>query len=340
MMVENARAQVAALVAVPAADVVFTSGATEAAALAFAGLRPGRILVSAIEHDAVWEEARRQNVPVADLPVTRQGQLDLAALEAALAVPPPENGLPVLVCLMLAHNETGVVQPVSEAAALAHKYGALLLCDAVQAAGRIPVDLAALGVDAALLSGHKLGAPSGVGALILRTNRFDPPHRGGGQEKGARPGTENLSGIAGFGAAAEAARAGLPHMAAMAAWRDAFETRLTREWPGTVIIGADAPRLPTTALAGFPGRAGETLVIGLDLADVAVSAGAACSSGKMKASRSMAAMGRPDLAAAVLRFSLGWSSQPGDLDQAATALIKVLMRSGAPDEAPKQELRA
>ncbi|MGK7865904.1 cysteine desulfurase family protein [Falsiroseomonas sp. E2-1-a20] len=275
------------------AEVVFTAGGTEANALAIRGLAAGRrVLVGATEHPAVLAAAPG----AALLPVRPDGTLDLDALEAAL------RGAPALVCLMAANNETGVIHPVAAAAALCRRHGALLHVDAVQAAGRIPVTLEAFGADSLAISGHKLGGPKGAGTLLLRPGLgLAPLIAGGGQERGRRGGTEPLPAIAGLGAAAEAADPA--EAARLAALRDAIEAGCH----GAEVSGAGAPRLPNTTSLILPGHAAETQVIALDLAGMQVSAGAACSSGKVGRSHVLAAMG---LAEGAIRVSLPWDAPP------------------------------
>jgi cysteine desulfurase len=290
-LLERARDQVKARFG--PAEVVFTAGGTEANALAIHALAAGRrLLVGATEHPAVLAAAPG----AAPLPVLRDGTLDLEALEAAL------RGAPALVCLMAANNETGVIHPVAEAAALCRRHGALLHVDAVQAAGRMPVSLAAFGADSLAISGHKLGGPKGAGALLLRPGlQVAPLVAGGGQEGGRRGGTEPLPAIAGLGAAAEAADPA-PALR-LAVLRDAIEAGCM----GAEVAGAGAPRLPNTTSLILPGHAAETQVIALDLAGVQVSAGAACSSGKVGRSHVLAGMG---IAEGAIRVSLPWDAAP------------------------------
>ncbi|HEY8610300.1 MAG TPA: aminotransferase class V-fold PLP-dependent enzyme, partial [Roseomonas sp.] len=293
-VLEEARARVAGRFGGAARDVVFTSGGTEANALAIASLRRGRrVLAGATEHPAVLRAAEGAGV----LPVLGNGTLDLGALEAVLA-----EGGPALVCLMVANNETGVIHPVAEAAALCRRFGALLHLDAVQAAGRVPLDFAALGAESMAISGHKLGGPKGAGALLLRAGLdLAPLVAGGGQERGRRGGTESLPAIAGLGAAAEAAD---PAAASrLAGLRDAIEAGL-----GLPVAGAGAPRLPNTSCVALPGASAETQVIALDLAGMRVSAGAACSSGKVARSPVLAAMGLGEMAGEAIRISLPWNT--------------------------------
>jgi cysteine desulfurase len=296
-VLEEARSRVAARFGGAARDVVFTSGGTEANALAIASLRQGRrVLAGATEHPAVLRAAEGGGM----LPVLSDGTLDLAALEAALA-----SGGPALVCLMVANNETGVIHPVAEAAAICRRHGAALHLDAVQAAGRMSLDFASSGAESMALSGHKLGGPKGAGALLLRPGLdLTPLIAGGGQERGRRGGTEALPAIAGLGAAAEAAD---PAAAArLLPVRDAIEAGL-----GLPVAGSGAPRLPNTSCVILPGAPAETQVIALDLAGMQVSAGSACSSGKVARSPVLASMGLGEAAGEAIRVSLPWNA-PAD----------------------------
>ena len=323
-LIEHAREQVAALVGAQPRNVVFTSGGTEANMLALApAAARDRLLVSAIEHPSVLAGGRFPSGSIERLSVTGSGALDLAALERRLAA----LGGRALVSLMLANNETGVVQPVAQAAQLVHAAGGVLHVDAVQAVGRIACDINALGADLLTLSGHKIGAPKGIGALIGRTelSLVDSLIKGGGQERGLRAGTENVAGIAGFGAAAAAARAEFSAEAVhMTALRDRLEAGLKAASPAIVIFGTESERLPNTTLFAVPGVKAETAVIALDLEGVAVSAGAACSSGKVQPSHVLAAMGVPShLARAGVRVSLGPSTTESEIDRFIEAWIKV-----------------
>jgi cysteine desulfurase len=323
-LVEQAREQVAALVGGEPRNVVFTSGGTEANMLALVPMEPRqRLLASAIEHPSVLAGGRFPAGSVERLPVSGDGQIDLAALEQRLAA----LGSPVLVSIMAANNETGIVQPVSQAARLVHSAGGLLHVDAVQAAGRIACDIGVMGADLLTLSAHKIGGPKGVGALIGRTglDAVKPLITGGGQERGARAGTENAPGIAGFGAAAAAARAALAAEAAcMAPLRDRLESGLKAVSPEIVVFGTQAERLPNTTLFAVPGMKAETAVIAFDLEGVAVSAGAACSSGKVQPSHVLAAMGvPPQLAGAAVRVSLGPTTTESHVDRFIEAWIRV-----------------
>ena len=315
-LVETAREQVAALVGAQPGDVVFTSSGTEANMLALtpaiqtAGERQprSRLFLSAIEHASVRAGGRFAPEATEELPVGPDGRLDLGALAAAIAKTPRP-----LVSLMLANNETGVVQPVVEAAAIVHAAGGLLHVDAVQAVGRIACDMGALGADLLTLSAHKIGAAKGAGGLI----------RGGGQERGRRAGTENVAGIAAFGAAAAAARSSRHAEAAhMAALRDRLEAGLQTISPRVVIFGNahgvahGVERLPNTTFFALEGMKAETAVISFDLEGVAVSSGAACSSGKVQPSHVLAAMGvSAPLRRGAVRVSLGWSTTLADIEK-------------------------
>jgi len=303
-IVERARGEVAALIGAATERLVFTSGGTEANALGLRAVSDGvdALMVSAIEHDAVMATARAGAAPVEVWPVTADGVADLAWLETRL-----RRGDRVAAALMLANNETGVIQPVAQAAALLHAAGARLHVDAVQAAGKIAVDMTALGADTLAISAHKLGGPQGAGALAFATDVWPTPlWRGGGQEQGLRPGTENVAAIAGFGAAAKAALAALPDVAEQAAARDAAAARLKAV--GASILGETAPRLPNTLCLAVPGWPSERQVMWLDLGGVQVSAGAACSSGKVRPSPVLEAMGEGALAPFALRASGGYAT--------------------------------
>ena len=318
-VLEEARARVAARFRGVARDVVFTSGGTEANALAIASLRRGRrVLAGATEHPAVLRAAEDAGI----IPVLADGTLDLAALDRALG-----EGGPALVCLMVANNETGVIHPVAEAAALCRRHGALLHLDAVQAAGRIHVDFAASGAESMAISGHKLGGPKGAGALLLRPGLdLQPLIAGGGQERGRRGGTEALPAIAGLGAAAMAAEPAASLR--LAALRDGIEAAL-----GLPVAGEGAPRLPNTTCLVLPGIPAETAVIALDLEGVRVSAGAACSSGKVSRSPVLAAMGLGEGAGQAIRVSLPWNAPDDAPARFAAACRAVLerLRGGVPN---------
>jgi cysteine desulfurase len=325
-VVETARAEVARLATASPAGVVFLSGGAEANALAIeSAVRAGceRIIVGATEHDAVTENARAAGVPVEVWPVDDGGVADLIWLVNRL-----NEGPRALVCLMAANNETGVIQPVAEAATLVRAAGGWLHVDAVQAAGKIPIDFNGLGADTMALSAHKLGGPQGVGALVAgpRATLTRRLH-GGGQERGRRAGTENVPGIAGFGAAAALAASEPARLAALAECRDHLAETVKRA--GAVVLGEGAPRLPQTLCFAAPGFASELQVMGLDLAGVMVSAGAACSSGKVKASRVVEAMGRADLAPFVIRVSGGWATTAADWVRGGEAWTEIFHRHQA-----------
>ena len=323
-LLEQARSQVASLAGARPASVTFTSGGTEANVLAVrsavaAGSR--RLLVSAIEHDCVRESALSSGVEVVELPVLPNGVIDLEALEAALDAWPPVAG-PVFLALMAANNETGVIQPVREAGERVRAAGGWLHVDAVQAAGRLSVGLDLFCADTLALSAHKLGGPQGIGALVAGPrSRIARDLPGGGQEQGRRAGTQNLIGAAGFGAAVAAALAAGPTDPVA---RNQAAERLTKA--GARVVGADAPRLADVLCIAAPDISSEIQVMGLDLAGVRVSAGAACSSGKVKPSRVLEAMGMGELAGCAIRLSGGWSTGPEDWRIAAEAWIDLKTR--------------
>ncbi len=323
--VERARGAVAALIGAAPEGVVFLSGATEANHLALLGSRRERILVSAVEHSSVLAA-----VPVAEwIAVDAEGIVDLARLNDQLGADPR----PAIVSVMLANNETGIIQPAAEISAIAHAAGALFHCDAVQGAGKLPLAATAIGADLVSLSAHKLGGPPGIGALVV-TGNFEPSAMiRGSQEQGRRGGSENLPGIAGFAAAAEAALAGIAGYERVRDLRDGLEIAALAAVPEAMVIGKGARRLPNTTSLALPGVPAETQVIALDLAGVMVSAGAACSSGKVGPSHVLAAMGLPpEIAAATIRISLGWSTNTEDIAHfldAWTALARRLTRRAA-----------
>ncbi|MBV9687201.1 MAG: cysteine desulfurase [Alphaproteobacteria bacterium] len=286
--------------------VVFVSGGTEANHLALLGTGRERVLVSAVEHDSV-----RSAFPAAEIiPVGSDGIVILDALDQLLAV----DLRPALVSVMYANNETGVLQPVADIAAIARRHGALFHCDAVQAAGKVALNAEAIGANLVSLSAHKIGGPPGTGALILTDDmELAPLLRGGGQERRRRAGTENLPGIAGFAAAAATAEVSIYDR--VRALRDGLEAEIAAIAPEAVVIGAAAPRLPNTSAIAMPGVAAETQVMALDLDGVMVSAGAACSSGKVGPSHVLAAMRvDPEIASSTIRVSLGWSTSEAEID--------------------------
>jgi cysteine desulfurase len=338
--IEDAREKIAAAVGASADNVVFASGATEALHLVLDAFDvaqrkdpvvddegfieefppPPSLIVSAVEHDALFEHARHREMLRA--PVQSDGTIDLAVLEGIVREAPK----PALVAVQLANNETGVIQPIARIAAICREHGAMLLVDAAQAFGRISANIADLDATYLVVSSHKLGGPQGVGALVLApgapyaTTRF-----GGGQERGRRPGTENGPAIVGFGVAVEwALREQDAEATRLAALRDRFEASLPRD---AVVFGAGAKRLPNTSNFALPGITAETAVIAMDLEGVALSSGAACSSGKVRSSRVLAAMGvAPDLAKAALRVSFGHESKESDVDEVLNALNKIAAR--------------
>jgi cysteine desulfurase len=321
-LIEDAREKLAGMLGASAENLVFTSGATEALQLALSSANAASILVAAVEHDAVWEHATRALEAERVVPVDADGVVDLSALAALLTDAPK----PALVAVQFANNETGVIQPVAKVATLAREHGAMLLVDAAQAFGRMPVDIADLDATYLVVSSHKIGGPPGVGALVLAPGApFQIGRFGGGQERGRRPGTENGPAIVGFAVAAEWTLRDLSAEAKrLAALRDRFEAGLPHD---AVVLGAGAPRLPNTSNFALPGLAAETAVIAMDLEGVAISSGAACSSGKVRSSRVLAAMGvAPGLAKAALRVSFGHESNESDVDEALYALNKIAAR--------------
>ncbi len=326
LVVEDARAKIAALVGAAAEHVIFTSGGTESDNLALKGVGDRRLMISAIEHGAVLAPALLRDSGAVILPVDDAGRVRPEALEAALAV----ADKPALVSVMLANNETGVIEPVAELTEIAHRHGALVHCDAVQAAGKIPVDINQLGVDLMTLTAHKIGGPQGIGVLVLREEmNLAAEIVGGGQERGRRSGTENVAGAAGYGRAAELALEGLDRFAALAELREGMERRVAAIAPARRVFGVEAPRLPNTSCLSMPGVRSDTQVMQFDLAGVAISAGSACSSGKVSASHVLEAMGVPDEeATTAIRFSLGWASTAADVDRFVEVWGDIYARQG------------
>lgn len=327
-LVEDARAAVARAVGALPRNVVFTSGGTEANALALTpGLRRDsaptveRLLVSAIEHASVLAGGRFATEAIGTIGVTSSGLLDLDRLRAAL-----QSGPPALVSVMLANNETGAVQPVAEAAEIVHASGGLLHVDAIQAFGKITFDIKGLNADLITVSGHKIGGPKGAGAVALAegVRGLEPLLRGGGQELGRRAGTENVAGIVGFGAAVKAVMGSLENDAiGLENLRNRLEKGL-RQTPGAIVFSGDVPRLPNTTLFTVPGMRAETAVIGFDLEGIAVSSGSACSSGKVQPSHVLQAMGfGPEIAQGAVRLSLGRSTSSADIDRCLEAWRKL-----------------
>jgi cysteine desulfurase len=326
--IERARERVAALVGANPAEVTFTSGGTEANALALSpgwsqarGAGFGRLLVSAIEHPSVAQGGRFAPEQVVPIRVTAAGIIDHEALRALLT-----EG-PALVSVMLANNETGIIQPIREVADIVHQAGSLLHVDAVQAPGRIGCDINELRADLLTISAHKIGGPKGAGALVRRAGLHlaEPLVRGGGQERGLRAGTEDVAAIAGFGAAAQAASSNLAaEAAAMRRLRDRLETGLKAASPDVIIFGTGQEQLPNTTLFTHPGLRAETAIIAFDLEGVAVSSGSACSSGKVQPSQVLSAMGvEPALARGAIRVSSGSATTEADIDRCLSAWIKL-----------------
>jgi cysteine desulfurase len=321
-LIETARAKIATFAGVAAKNVFFTSGGTEALNLALTPhfaidgeSRPFDLLLAgAGEHPAVLAGHRFAPSELERIGLTAQGVLDLEALKTALA---RAAGRRIMLAIQAANNETGVVQPFAEAAAMVHAAGGLVVCDAVQAAGKIDCDAGRLGADAIAVSAHKFGGPQGAGALCLGSEAHHikaPLLRGGGQERGCRAGTENVAGIAGMAAALGSAQARQAEEAAtLAAWRLEIEREISRIEPKTVFFGKDAERLPNTSCFALPSIPAQVLLISLDMEGVAVSSGSACSSGKVQPSHVLRAMHvEPELAKGAIRVSLGWDSRQED----------------------------
>jgi cysteine desulfurase len=342
-IVERARQQILDSVGAPKANLLFTSSGTEALNLALRGLvqaaaekgeRFTRLVVSAIEHDCVLQTARALEAETPGLRLTLVKPNALGVVEPdTLRLALMEGKGRTLVAIMLANNETGVINPIPKLAKIAREHAALFVCDAIQAWGRIPVDANVLNVDALALSAHKTGGPKGAAALIVKEGvLLTPQLRGGGQELGLRAGTHNVAAIAGFGAAA---------LASSSVWtgltetRDALERDLLSAAPQAIVYGQTAPRLPNTSCIGLPGLSAETSVIALDMDGVAVSAGAACSSGKVKPSHVLTAMGAtPEQAAAAIRISFGPSTAPEDITRLLNACSALVRRAQAASGGP------
>ena len=326
--IESARSAVAKAVGTVPRNVVFTSGGTEANALALApNLRRGtgpaveRLVVSAIEHASVLSGGRFLPNQMETVRVTPAGVVDLDHLRQLLRAGPP-----ALASVMLANNETGAIQPIAEVAEIVHAAAGLLHVDAIQAFGKIPFDMGETGADLLTLSAHKIGGPKGVGALVLSegVSGLEPLLRGGGQELSRRAGTENVAGIAAFGAAAAAAMAARPAEGGrLRVLQERLEDGL-RLTPGVIVFSDSGQRLPNTTLFTAPGLKAETAVIGFDLAGIAVSSGSACSSGKVQPSHVLEAMGfEPDIAQGAVRLSMGWSTRDADIDRCLEAWRKL-----------------
>ncbi len=320
--VEDARTQVADLINVRAPQVIFNSGATEGINTVLCGFKDKRILISAIEHPAVLESAPHSE----KIPVTEDGVVDLAAFEKLLK----DGAPPALICVMLVNSETGVIQPVKEIAEIAktHSPETLVMTDAVQAAGRIPLDFNDLGADFMVLSAHKMAGPQGVGALIFREGvSFEKFMCGGGQESRQRAGTHNTAGIAGMGLAAQLAGENLPAYEDITKLRDTLENEIRKATNRAVIYGANAPRVGNTSNIGLSGADAQTQLMSLDLEGFAVSSGSACSSGAWKASHVLTAMGADEAEAkSALRISLGWATTSAEIDAFIKAYKKMADR--------------
>ncbi|MBB3301223.1 cysteine desulfurase [Rhizobium sp. BK226] len=340
--IEGARRKVAALAGTDAGNVVFTSGATEAANLVLTPdfrmgrtpLRLGQLYFSAIEHPAVREGGRFARETMTEIPVTEAGIVDLDALGTLLDAHDKAAGLP-MVAIMLVNNETGIVQPVEAAAKIVHAHGGLLVVDAVQAAGRLALDINRIGADFMIVSSHKIGGPKGAGALIARGEALMPRPliQGGGQERGHRSGTQNSLALIGFGAAAEAAAEELDgRNAAIGALRERLEAGMRRAAADVMIHGEGGERVANTIFFTLPGLKAETGQIAFDLEGVALSAGSACSSGRLGESHVLTAMGR-DAKLGALRISLGFSTTEDDVDRAIAAFAKIACRRRSAGEA-------
>jgi len=321
--VEDAREVIAKLTNLPAAQIIFNSGATEGNNTTlryFAKQYPNeQILISAIEHPSVIEAIPNTAI----IPVTPSGTIDLNALETLL-----KDNKTSLVSTMLVNNETGIIQPIKAISDLVHKHGALLHVDGVQAAGRVAIDAPAMGIDFLTLSAHKLGGPQGVGALCLGLCGITPTLlHGGGQEKSARAGTENVAGIAGFGKAADLAMTEIEHyQSRLTALREHLESTL-KQSKHVKIYGQSAPRVANTTLLSLPGLSSETLLMNFDLEGIAISNGSACSSGKVEPSHVLKAMNEPKITASgALRISMGWDTKPEDIETFLTAWNKIYTR--------------
>ncbi|MBZ9974560.1 cysteine desulfurase family protein [Mesorhizobium sp. BR-1-1-10] len=340
-LVDNARRDVAALVNGKAEHVVFTSGATEAASalltpdwrMGRGAIRMSRLYVCEADHPCLLNGGRFPASQVKRIGVDADGIVNLDALAAALAGHDKADGLP-LVAIHAANNETGVIQPIDRIAEIVKAEGGILVVDAVQAAGRVSIDMAAGYADYAIVSSHKIGGPKGAGAIVAAADLMMPTPliNGGGQEKGHRGGTENLPGIAGFGAAAREALAGLKAVGAVRQRRDEAEAILKTLVPDVEIFGTDAPRLANTTFFAIPGVKAETAQIAFDLAGVALSAGSACSSGKVGPSHVLKAMGHGDSLGA-LRVSVGAATAAEDIELFRTALASIAARRAGRDKA-------
>ena len=340
-LLDTARQHVAALCNAKPDNVIFTSGATEAAtALLTAMYRMGRapLTIASLhalttDHPCILSGGRFDAESVNQVPVGADGVADTGALDEALQAGSKDDGLPMVAC-HLANNESGVIQPIADIAALTKSVGGLLVVDAVQGAGRLEIDIEALGADFLILSSHKMGGPQGAGAIVAASDLVMPQAliRGGGQEKGHRAGTENVAAIAGFGEAARLARAALADVDSIGHLRDRFEATIHKHIPDVVIYAADARRLANTSLFSIPGFKTETAQIAFDLAGVAISAGSACSSGRVGESHVLAAMGFGEHGNA-LRLSIGRETAEMELEMFDRALGEIAARRSGSNQA-------
>ncbi len=338
-MIEDAREQIAALCGADTARVVFTSGGTESNMLALSpgwlsqlpgyALESARLFTSVIEHPSAYQGGCFRAERIARLPVTADGVIDLEAARSLIEA----ADAPFMVSVMSANNETGAIQPTAALGEIVREAGGVLHCDAVQSVGRLPVDVKALGADLISVSAHKFGGPKGVGALIIAREELHNPMpvmHGGGQERGRRAGTENVAAIAGFGAAARAARRDFETgegIGAVQPLRARLERELKRIAPDAWVAADGAARLPNTTCVAVPGLHGETLVIAMDLEGIAVSAGSACSSGKVERSHVLDAMGMDnETASGAIRISLGWNSSEAEIDRFLSAWLAIYER--------------
>ncbi len=325
-IIEDARVKVAALVGARARDVVFTSGGTEANNLVLKGTPAASIITSTIEHDCILAGAKSSGKPVYLVPVTNSGVVDLISLAEILA----KAEKPALVSIMLANNEMGAIQPMTEVSQISKEYGAFVHTDAVQAAGKMNIDRDALGVDYLTLSGHKFGGPKGVGALILTpTAPLSAEIVGGGQELGRRSGTENVASIAGFGVAAIAAFDNITQMERIEKMRDHLEIAISQKADDAIVVGKACPdRLANTSCIIMPHTSGETQVMHMDLNNICISSGSACSSGKVKVSHVMTALGfDANKASNSIRISLGLGTTETDIEQFLSAWFDLYDRT-------------
>ena len=322
LQVEDARKAVAGLAGCWASDVVFTSGGTEANNLVLS--QYDHIITTQIEHESV----RAAHANTSFVKVLPDGRVDCDDLRRHAMAVPETKRVTCLISVMAANNETGVLQPLDDIAQIAADAGITLHSDMVQFFGKHSMNFSASGIGYASLSAHKIGGPAGVGALLVRPGcALSSLLKGGGQEQGRRSGTENLIGIVGFGAAAAATSADIAHYAEMAGWRDAFEARVLSALSSVRIFGKSAPRLGNTSCIAAGPKAAETMVMAFDIAGIAVSAGAACSSGKVQSSHVLQAMGAGDAAARAIRFSGGWATKQADFETVADVFVRLYKKS-------------